>query len=210
MGYQPNDVKKDANILDQDAFFQKYFCSDYNWYIEEYLGHGTADSSRIVRQYKAIVAAGLGSHRDYVFMTGSAKLGFSLSPPKPDKPSKLFQPFNDDESVRKVSDLDITVVSESIFVEYWDLYRKSYKQLYESTYKEHIYNEIYRGFINEDNVKEIDGCRTKWNKRIAPIRASLKKELLFRHEVNFRIYRNIGDYKDYTKKIYWMLKKGDY
>ncbi len=207
MVFTVSEVLADARRLNQLGFFDKYFLSDDNWYIETYLGHAGTEAKDYISKYKTIVSDGLGIEQSEVYMSGSAKLGFSLSPPQPNKESKLFKPFNDDEKKRKVSDIDIAVVSEKLFLEYWMSFRHSYKPVYEGIYNPYIFREIYRGIINERNVLEIDGCRQKWNIVIDPIKANLRKELFFRHEINFRVYRKKEDFEEYTKKIYTELKK---
>lgn len=208
--FSVSEVLDDAKRLTSLDFFDKYYLSEDNWYIETYLGHAGSEAKKYVSRYKIIVSEGLGIKESEVFMSGSAKLGFSLSPPQANKESKLFKPFNDDEMIRKISDIDIAVVSERIFLEYWKTYRCSYRKIYESTYNPHIFREIYRGIINERNVVEIDGCRQKWSILVDPIKAKLRKELFFKHEINFRVYRKKEDFEDYTRKIYFGLKKGDW
>lgn len=53
------------------------------------------------------VARQFDTHPHNVIMVGSAKLGFSIAP------QKLWQAFHDE------SDIDIVIISESVFTKYW-------------------------------------------------------------------------------------------
>ena len=182
--------------------------SDDNWYIEEYLGYSRANKAReAIHKYKEIVSEGFRTETQDIYMCGSAKMGFSLSPPRLNETSKLFMPFNDDEKVRKVSDIDVAIISDKLFCEYWELYRTSFRPIYQCVYDEHIIREIYRGFINEKNVLYVNKCRASWNKMVVPIRSQLKKELHFRHEINFRVYRSRFDFESYSRGVYKGLRK---
>ncbi|WP_026656076.1 hypothetical protein [Butyrivibrio sp. AE3003] len=207
MVFDVSEVLADARMLSQYDFFAKYFLGDDNWYIEKYLGHVGIEATDYITKYKKIVSEGLGIDQTEVYMSGSAKLGFSLSPPQKDKEEKLFKPFNDDEKIRKISDIDVAVVSDKLFSEYWMIYRQSYKKIYEGVYNPYVFREIYRGIINEGNVEKIEGCRKKWNLMVIPIKAKLRKELFFKHDITFRVYRNKEDFEDYTKNIYRELRK---
>ena len=130
-----------------------------------------------------------------VMMVGSGKLGYSLSPPS-ETNNKLFKPFNEDESVRKVSDLDIAIISSDIFHHYWYLFRHSFKLEYTETYR-HIYQGLYRGYIDERNIMAVAGCRKEWNETASVSKKRLHNDLYFRHDISYRIYRNWEDFEDY-------------
>ena len=203
MSYSLNDIKTDIVTLDEKSFFDKYYMGESIWYIDEYLK--PIDTLQCTNRYKEIVATFLGVDRKNVFMSGSAKFGFSLSPPK-DGYNKLYLPFNNDESVRKLSDIDMTVISEVLFRRFWILYRSSYKLTLESLYVS-IKNDLYRGFINEKHVLNVEGCRAEWNNLTRHMKAQLKKELGFRHDLNLRIYYSMEDYYEYTRTGIHKIKK---
>ena len=118
----------------------------------------------------------------------------------------MFLPFNDDENIRKVSDLDIAIISSEIFHEYWKKFRNSYKTRFKNTYQ-HLYNELYRGYINERNIMEVDGCRKQWNETASVSKKKLHSELYFKHEISYRIYRNWEDFEDYNIQNIRKIKK---
>ena len=193
MPYSIDAVKSDIVTLDAKCFFNKYYMNESIWYIEEYLKPDKP--LQFTNRYKDIVSTFLGIDRNNVFMSGSAKFGFSLSPPKEDF-NKLYMPFNNDDKVRKLSDIDMTVISDNLFRKFWVLYRSSYKFSYKGLY-ESIKTDLYRGFINEKHVLEVDGCRPEWNNLTRHMKTQLKKELGFKHELNLRIYYSMEDYCTY-------------
>ena len=118
----------------------------------------------------------------------------------------MFLPFNDDENVRKVSDLDIAIISSDIFHDYWKKFRNSYKMRFQNTYL-HLYNELYRGYINERNILEVDGCRKQWNETALKSKKKLRSDLYFKHEISYRIYRSWEDFEDYNIQNIRKLKR---
>ena len=162
MIYSLENIKSDINSLTEKQFYTKHVIRSDNWYFEEYLGKDSKEVMHLIDDYRLIVSECFGVSFNSVMMVGSGKLGYSMSPPNIDYPekSKTFLPFNDDEKIRKISDLDIAIISSDIFHEYWKKFRNSYKTKFQNTYL-HLYNELYRGYINERNILEVDGCRIK-------------------------------------------------
>lgn len=209
MIYTLDEIKKDLRDLTGKQFYTKHIIRSDNWYIQNYLEKKPDEVIRLLDDYRLIISESMGVSFNSVMMVGSGKLGYSLSPPDVTHPekSKLFQPFNDDESVRKVSDLDIAIISNDIFQEYWKLFRKSFRMQYITTYS-HLYQELYRGYINERNILEVEGCRKEWNKTAALSKKRIHEELYFRHDISYRIYRSWEDFEEYNIQNIEKLKRG--
>ena len=109
--------------------------------------------------------------------------------------------------VRKVSDLDIAIISSDIFHHYWYLFRHSFKLKYTDTYK-YIYQGLYRGYIDERNIMTVDGCRKEWNETASVSKKRLHNELYFRHDISYRIYRNWEDFEEYNLQNIDRIKRG--
>ena len=77
---------------------------------------------------------------------------------------------------------------------------------YITTYS-HVYQELYRGYINERNIMEVDGCRIEWNKTASISKKRIHDELYFIHDISFRIYRSWEDFEDYNIQNIEKLKK---
>ncbi|MCI8339457.1 MAG: hypothetical protein HFH62_12415 [Lachnospiraceae bacterium] len=208
MIYSIDMIKDDLRNLTEKQFYTKHIIRSDNWYFEKYLQKNPDEVIHLLDDYRLIVSESFGVSFNSVMMVGSGKLGFSMSPPVTDYPhnSKMFLPFNDDEKVRKVSDLDIAIISNDIFHQYWKIFRKSYKSKFRNTYL-HLYNELYRGYINERNILEVDGCRKQWNETATVSKKKLKSDLYFKHEVSYRIYRNWEDFEEYNIQNIRKIKK---
>ena len=124
MVYSLEDIKTDLKNLSEKQFYTKHIIRSDNWYFEEYLGKNPDEVIHLIDDYRLIVSESFGVSFNSVMMVGSGKLGFSMSPPGAEHPeeSKMFLPFNDDEKVRKISDLDIAIISRGIFQK--PLYRR--------------------------------------------------------------------------------------
>lgn len=208
MVYTLDEIKKDLRDLTSKQFYTKHIIRSDNWYLQNYLGKNPDEVIGLLDDYRLIISENMGVSMNSIMMVGSGKIGYSLSPPDlahPEK-TKLFQPFNDDESVRKVSDLDIAIISNDIFQEYWKLFRKSFKMKYITTYS-HVYQELYRGYINERNIMEVEGCRKEWNKTASISKKRIHDELYFIHDISFRIYRSWEDFEDYNIQNIDKLKR---
>lgn len=208
MIYTLDEIMHDLSEMTEKQFYTKHIVRSDNWYIESYLGKTPDEIIKIMDDYRLIISENMGVSFNSVMMVGSGKLGFSLSPPNSAKPdaSKMFLPFNDDEKVRKVSDLDIAIISNDIFQAYWKLFRKSFKMKYTSTYL-HLYQELYRGYINERNILEVDECRKEWNKTAAISKKIIHEQLYFKHDITYRIYRSWEDFEDYNIQNINKLKR---
>lgn len=208
MIYTLDEIKNDLKELTSKQFYIKHIIRSDNWYLQNYLGKNPDEAIRLLDDYRLIISENMGVSMNSIMMVGSGKIGYSLSPPDSVHPenTKLFEPFNDDELVRKVSDLDIAIISNDIFQKYWGLFRKSFRMKYNTTYS-HVYQELYRGYINERNIMEVDGCRVEWNKTASISKKRIHDELYFIHDISFRVYRSWEDFEDYNIQNIEKLKK---
>ncbi|MFA9423871.1 MAG: hypothetical protein ACERLG_09855 [Sedimentibacter sp.] len=191
-------------MLSAKEFYLKHILRSDNWYFETVLGVNGSDIIHISDDFKTIVSNELGISFNNIAMVGSGKLGYSLSP----NPKKLFLEFNDNEKIRKISDVDIAIVSSQLFQKYWDLFRKSYKPKYAAIYN-YIPREIYRGYINENHLQEVEGCRKEWNAISSTSKKSLYNDLYMKHEVTYRLYRSWEDFEEYHIQSLTKIKRGD-
>lgn len=209
MIYTLEEIKDDLQKLSEKQFYTKHIIRSDNWYLEHYLKRKPEEVIHLLDDYRLIISESMGVSLNSVMMVGSGKLGYSLSPPDLKTPgkSKLFMPFNDDEKVRKVSDLDIAIISNEIFQQYWSLFRKSFRMRYQNTYL-YLYQELYRGYINERNIMEVEGCRKQWKEVSVISKKRIHEELCFRHDISYRIYRSWEDFEDYNIQNIRNIKRG--
>ncbi len=186
-----DELKNDLNTLTPREFYMKHIVKSYYWYFDNVLHIPKSDILSTIDEFKDIVSSSIGVSFNSVMMVGSGKIGYSLAP------KKRFKAFEIDTNAKNKSDIDVAIISNDLFLYFWDIYRKSYSVKYEATYK-HISREIYRGYINERNLREIDECRVKWNNLSAQSNKILRSKLYLKHEITYRIYRSWEDFEEYN------------
>ena len=201
MSYSLEEIKRDIRDMDCRQFYLQHIVRSDNWYFEKILNYSPTDISKISDDFRMTISESMGISFNSIMIVGSGKIGYSLSPKE-----KMLAPFCvDEKGGRKVSDIDVAIISSDLFTEFWKLFRTSYSSKYSSTYQK-IYNEIYRGYINEKNIQEVDLCRQKWLPISAESKKMLADKLFIRHEITYRIYRSWEDFEEYNLKNIQKLK----
>lgn len=190
MAYTLDEIKTDLIKISTKDFYIKYILRSDNWYFETYLGKSKEEAVCITDDFKSIISRSLGISFNNIAVVGSSKLGCSLTPPAKKQESKLFRCFNDE------SDIDIAIVSDKLFETYWNLFRYSYSEVNKWLYS-YISRGIYRGYINEKYLTQIDGCRREWNEKAAKSKKLLRNELYIQPEITYRLYRSWEDFEEY-------------
>lgn len=204
MSYTIDEIKADLSVLTTEQFYTKYIVCSENWYLENILKFPTSDRAYVLEEYRLIISNYLNISINSILMVGSGKIGYSLSPLE----EKKFKPFNMDEKIRNISDLDIAIISPELFNTFWRSIRCSYKQIYKDLYEKHIFREIYRGYINERNIEEIDGSRKIWIDLVKGAKKKLMEEFYIKNEITFRLYNSWEDFQDYNIQNINKLKRG--
>ncbi|MBY0011627.1 hypothetical protein [Paenibacillus typhae] len=191
MNYSLEEIKLDLERLDVRNFYMKYIVKSYNWYFSEILEIPEKDLLNTIDEFKDIVSSNIGVSFNNVMMVGSSKVGYSLSP------KKNFKAFELNTDSKSKSDIDVAIISQDLFKSFWDLYRKSYNIKFQRAYT-YISREIYRGYINERNLKEIDACRKEWQNLSNRSNKLLRSKLYLKHDITYRIYRSWEDFEEYN------------
>lgn len=192
MIYTIDNIKEDIKTLSAKQFYIKYLLRSDNWYFENILEYHDANLIHAIDDFKCIISDNLKVNLNCISMVGSGKIGYSLTPTT----EKLYKQFNNDEQKGILSDLDIAIVSSELFNKYWYLLRHSYKPVY-SAYYERIPKEIYRGYINEKYLSNIQNCRKEWLTQSSDSKKSLTTNLYIEHEITYRLYRSWEDFENY-------------
>lgn len=200
MAYSLDEIKYDLQKKSAKEFYTKHIIRSENWYFEKMLSTKPEDQIRLSDDAKLIISESFGISFNSVMMVGSGKIGYSLSP------YKLLEPFNTDENIRNLSDLDFAIISNDLFSIYWHLFRISYQRQYESTYK-HIYQDLYRGYINEKNILTVKGCRKEWSSFTSTSNKKLLSQMYIKNQISYRIYRSWEDFEDYNLQNIDKIKK---
>ncbi len=198
MSYSLDEIKEDLLKSDIKQFYMKHIVRSENWYLENVLL--VTDIVKAVDDFKIIVSDAMGISYNSVMMVGSGKIGYSLSP------KKNLKQFTVDPTENEKSDIDIAIISLPIFDKLWKEFRKAYNVTNKRYYK-HISREIYRGYINEQNIKLIEPCRLFWKSLSCEATKKLKQKMYFRHEINYRVYRSWEDFEEYNLDSIKLLKE---
>lgn len=186
MNFALDSIKNDLRKLPEKEFLIKYILKSNNWYFSEHQQQPASYAVEQMECLKEILNKRIGVAFHNVLMVGSGKIGCSLAP---QKNMRKFDEEND-------SDIDIAVISSRLFEYMWEKIRIEYNVNYISRYKT-IASSIFRGFINENNFREIDGIRPFWNNQIDLANKEIQDKLSVYHAINYRIYRSWEDLEAY-------------
>lgn len=197
MIYTEEDIRKDLMNFSVKEFYMKYLLRADNWYFENILQIAEKDIIHAVDDFKMLVSDAMHIGFNNVVMVGSAKTGYSLSP------KKFLKTFTDEGDVR--SDIDIAIISPHLFDYFWKLFRISYDVTKEGYYK-YISRGIYRGYISDTDLHNIEECRVEWMAMSNEATRQLQRKMYFRHEIHYRIYRDWKDMEEYHIQAIEQLK----
>lgn len=172
-----------------------------DWIIDNHLFNGTPFYSMnqpdVHARMMSAVSDGLQIPQGDICVVGSARVGFSLSP------NKFGEQFN------QFSDIDVLVVSTSIFDESWlDMlsYRRKGKAVLRSSTKRRLKDHrekhfVYKGWIYPDSVVEVLEIGHQWLRTFSGL--SRIPELSSR-SITARLYRTWDHAKIYHR---WSLRQ---
>ena len=183
-------LKNDLLHLDTHDFYIKYIVKSNYWYFSDYLNVPSDKVLDTLDRFKEIISENFNISFHSLQLVGSAKTGFSLSPPK------LLKPFHDATDGEKASDIDIAIISERLYQYYWNKLRGTEKIQYRGIYKQ-LTASIFRGYINDKTLMEIPAIRSEWLSVVSPINKILQDELMIVHPISYRIYRSWEDLEEY-------------
>lgn len=175
MIYDESIIKEDIKKLEAREFYIKYIIKTNNWYFAEYQHTEGNELIDKMDRFKEIVSDCFEVSFHSAQIVGSAKLGMSLSPQKP------FRHFveNASDSNQKESDIDIAIISNSLFGEIWDKIREERKKNVIPKYTS-ITKSIFRGYINDKEFKDLEGLRKGWEEKY--------QNVIFCYKVNYQLF----------------------
>lgn len=184
-------LRADLLSLEPKDFYFKHILKSHNWYFSDYLHFRPAEVIDRMDYFKEVVSKKFRINFHNVQIVGSAKVGYSLSP------QKLFTPFHDECPDKPSSDIDIAIISNRLYQEFWDKLRHIKKIRYKKKYYDQLTKSIFRGYINEKDLQEVKELSKEWEEIIRPINLILQDELGFVHPITYRLYRSWEDLEDY-------------
>ncbi|GAB6107930.1 hypothetical protein [Fusibacter bizertensis] len=191
-------IKQDIIELDEESLLKKYLLSTDVWYFSEYHKLGPSDLIFNLDKVYEIISKNLAISMKNILIIGSSKIGCSLAP------HKILRVFDSDKT--KESDIDIAIISDKYYLEFWNIARNSVSVKYTKYYSE-IAEGIFNGFISKNTVDDVPEIRKIWNDKIGLTRRELQEETCIQHPINFRIYRSWEDLENYHKKGFKKIKK---
>lgn len=140
--------------------------------------HYQADAPRIYHEFKMATSDALDVPVKNVAIVGSAKTGYSLTP------GRNYSPFSEK------SDLDLVIVSDSLFRELWECQLNFVNSATGQQYAP-VAKEVFRHFISI-KAEEVQGDRieyfTDWISRVDKLRQTLQLNFRLPTEINYRVY----------------------
>ncbi len=197
MVFTEENIKDDLVNSSVREFYMKYLLRADNWYFENVLNIDEKDIIHAIDDFKMLVSDAMHIGFNNVVMVGSAKIGYSLSP------NKFLKTFTDEGDSK--SDIDIAIISPYLFEHFWKLFRASYDVTNDGLYK-YISRGIYRGYISDRHLCDIEECRVEWLAMSNEATKQLQRKLYFKHEIHYRIYRDWKDMEEYHIQSIEQLK----
>lgn len=191
-------LKAEIASKSSEEIYNELFISGEVWIFKSTFGNRWFEQ---YDKFKKYVAKKLDVHYNNIGIAGSAKLGFSLNP------TKNFRNFND------TSDVDIIIVSQRLFNEFWEQY------LYDSYKPTTRINNIYDvGFCIFRKYMRLDCFRNNeyynnWQKKIGGFEKDIQLRFQIGNDIHYRIFESWDSVKMYYVSSINKLKgleEGDY
>jgi hypothetical protein len=172
------DLKNKENI----DIFLDYLQGNNVWYFNEYLKE--KDPSLAYDKFKKFVAQSLDVNFNNISIVGSSKIGFSMNP------EKDFRDFcSEDNDPKKVSDIDLIIVSSKFFHKFWEAYLELFNDKVNFGYP-YVASNIFRKFVSIKNPKPLNQFFKEWISRIDKFNKDYQTIFGIKHEINYRIYES--------------------
>lgn len=136
------------------------------------------DATRVYHDIKVATSDALEVPVKNVAIVGSAKTGYSLTP------GRNYSPFGDS------SDLDLVIVSDTLFRELWESYLEFVNSSTGHAYAP-VAKNVFRHFISI-KAEDVKGDQlyyfSRWISRVDKLRQSFQLNFKLPSEVNYRVY----------------------
>lgn len=186
--------KQDLINQDLQKVYKDHMLGSSIWYFEK---NFKASSYKKYDDFKKYISNRLGVHINNIAIMGSAKNGFSTSP------DKNFRLFN------QKSDIDIVIVSQQLFNEFWDEYLKEHNSLIgikNGKYK-NVTSGIFKKFITLEGFDDSNDYYKNWQKKIGDFEKDLQLLFKINNDVHYRIYESWDAVESYYTKGLLELKE---
>lgn len=136
-------------------------------------------------EFKKYIAKKLDVHYNNVGIAGSAKLGFSLNPQK------------DYKAFDETSDVDIIIVSQRLFYEFWEQYlNDSYNLTTRIKNINYVCFCIFRKYLTLDCFRNND-YYNDWQKKTGDFEKDIQLQFQIGNDIHYRIFESWDSVKMY-------------
>lgn len=136
-------------------------------------------------EFKKYIAKKLDVHYNNVGIAGSAKLGFSLNPQK------------DYKAFDETSDIDIIIVSQRLFYEFWEQYlNDSYNLTTRIKNINYVCFCIFRKYLTLDCFRNND-YYNDWQKKTGDFEKDIQLLFQIENDIHYRIFESWDSVKMY-------------
>lgn len=144
-------------------------------------------------EFKKYIAKKLDVHYNNVGIAGSAKLGFSLNPQK------------DYKAFDETSDVDIIIVSQRLFYEFWEQYlNDSYNLTTRIKNINYVCFCIFRKYLTLDCFRNND-YYNDWQKKTGDFEKDIQLLFQIENDIHYRIFESWDSVKMYyISSINWL------
>ena len=176
------DMKAAIETKSADEIYDEYFISGEVWIFKNLFGEHWFEQ---YDKFKKYIAQKLGVHYNNIGIAGSAKLGFSLNP------TKNFKTFNDR------SDIDIIIVSQKLFIEFWEQYlRDSYNPTTRINNMHHVSFCVFRKYMTLDSFRNNE-YYNDWLRKTGGFEKDIQLHFQIENEIHYRIFESWDSVKMY-------------
>lgn len=181
-----------CNTKNSDEIYDEYFISGTVWLFEELFKDRWFEK---YDEFKKYIAKRLNVHYNNIGIAGSAKLGFSINP------QKDYKDFDDK------SDMDIIIVSEKLFNEFWHEYLND---SYNPTTRINNINDIsfcvFRKYMRLDCFRK-NSYYEAWKKKTGGFEKDIQLKFNIDNDIHYRIFESWDSVKAYYKSSIERINK---
>ncbi|PKQ60562.1 hypothetical protein BZG02_19040 [Labilibaculum filiforme] len=173
---------EDLKQKESKDIFLDYLQGNNVWYFSDFLKMKNPSSA--YDNFKRFVSQSLDVNFNNISIVGSGKVGFSMNP------EKDFREFCvEHENPKKVSDIDLIIVSSKFFHKFWEAYLELFNEKVNFGYP-FVSSSIFRKFVSIKNPKPIHPFFKEWIGKIDKFNKDYQTLFGIKHEINYRIYES--------------------
>lgn len=177
-----DEMKAAIETMSADEIYDEFIISGEVWVFKNIFGKQWFYQ---YDKFKKYVAQKLDVHYNNIGIAGSAKLGFSLNP------KKHYKAFNDD------SDLDIIVVSQKLFSDFWEQYLKdSYNPTTKINKINYVSFCVFRKYMTLDSFRNNE-YYNNWLRKTGGFEKDIQLRFQIENEIHYRIFESWDSVKMY-------------